>query len=202
MTILVYPVRVQNVSWKRYITITVMGSIKTIGTIVPTVLAFYVSQVFALSDLDFQSVGTKYGVSPYLLQAISIVESQDGELLGEFQVSEVVDETQLEFLKKIAWHTGRSLSEFKGSYAGAMGHMQIVPSTFYIYAQDGDGDGIKDPLNPYDSLATAAHFLARNIALKNGMRAALRRYNNSAVYCQKILKLYRQLELESKFASR
>jgi len=179
-----------------------MGSIKSIVKMVPMFLTFCVPEAFALSESDFQTFGKRYGISPYLLQAVSVVESQKGELMGKYEIRKVVDSTQLKFLKKIARHTGRSLSEFKGSYAGAMGYMQIMPATFYGYAQDGDGDGVKDPLNHYDSLATAAYYLARNIAKKSSTRAALRRYNNSASYCNKVLKLYRQLELESTVASR
>jgi len=180
----------------------IMDPNKLIIIIVSLFLICYGSQVFALSDSDFQAVGRKYGVSPYLLQAISLVESQDGELLGQYKVCEVADNPQLKFLEKIARHTGRPISEFKGSTAGAMGHMQIMPATFYEYAQDGDGDGIRDPLNPYDSLATAAYFLARSIAIQGGTRAALKKYNNSEVYCQKVLEWYRKIELESQFASR
>jgi membrane-bound lytic murein transglycosylase B len=167
-----------------------------------TILACGASQAFALSDSDFQTMGSKYGVSPFLLLAISILESQEGELLGQHEVRKVVNSTQLKFLKKIAKHTGRVLSEFKGSPAGAMGYMQIMPSTFYSYGQDGDGDGIKDPLNPYDSLATAAYYLAYRIAVHNNIKSALKNYNNSASYCVKVLKLSRQLELDYKLASR
>jgi membrane-bound lytic murein transglycosylase B len=178
-----------------------MDSIKTIVTMVPVFLTFCVSEVSALSESDFQMFGNKYGISPHLLQAVSAVESQKGEVMGKFEIRKVVDKTQLKYLKKIARHTGRSLSEFKGSYAGAMGYMQIMPATFYEYAQDGDGDGVRDPLNPYDSLATAAYYLARNIAKKGNIRAALRRYNNSAAYCESVVALYRQLELESQVAA-
>jgi membrane-bound lytic murein transglycosylase B len=171
-------------------------------TVVSLVLAgLCASQAYALSEADFQAAGRKYGVSPYLLQAIGNVESQHGELLGKYTVSEVADATQLIFLRKIARHTGRDISEFKGSYAGAMGYMQIMPSTFHAYAQDGDNDGIRDPLNPYDSLATAAYFLARTLARKDTMRAALKKYNNSEVYCDKVLALYLQLKVESQVAS-
>jgi membrane-bound lytic murein transglycosylase B len=172
------------------------------GILVLVVLVYGASQAFALSESDFQTVASKYGVSPHLLLAISIVESQRGELLGEYEVSKVIGSTQLKFLRKIAWSTGRALSEFKGSSAGAIGYMQIMPSTFYLYAQDGDGDGIKDPLNPYDSLATAAYYLARTIAVKDSVKMAIKTYNNSVVYCQKILNLSRKLEVENKFAAR
>ena len=178
-----------------------MDSIKTIVTMVPVFLTLCVSEASALSESDFQAFGRKYGVSPHLLQAVSIVESQKGELMGKFEVKKVVDKTQLRYLKKIAQQTGRSISEFKGSYAGAMGYMQIMPATFYEYAQDGNGDGVRDPLNPYDSLATAAYYLARNIAKRSNMREALRRYNNNDSYCDKVLVLYRQLELESQLAA-
>jgi membrane-bound lytic murein transglycosylase B len=160
------------------------------------------SQAWALSEADFQKIGGQYSVSPYLLMAISIVESQKGELQGKYVVQEVVGDTQMKFLRKIVRHTGRNISEFKGSQAGAMGYMQIMPSTFYMYGQDGDGDGIKDPLNKLDSLATAAFYLAYRIAANDTLKAAIKNYNNSTAYCEKVLKLSHQLELDSTFASR
>lgn len=180
-----------------------MDSIKPAVTVVAIVLVglLYASQAYALSETDFQAAGRKYGISPLLLQAIANIESQHGDLLGKYTVSEVVDATQLKFLKKIARHTGRDISEFKGSYAGAMGYMQIMPSTFHTYAQDGDDDGIRDPLNPYDSLATAAYFLARTLARNDTVRATLKKYNNSDTYCDKVLALYQQLGVESQVAS-
>lgn len=155
----------------------------------------------ALSDEDFQQIGARYGVSPYLLQAIAVIESQNGTMLGTHKVSQVVNETQLKFLEKIARNTKRAVSEFTGSRSGAMGHMQIIPSTFYMYAQDGNDDGIRDPLDPHDSLATAAYFLARTQAVKNTLRATLKKYNNSNVYCDKVIALYKHMESESQVAS-
>jgi membrane-bound lytic murein transglycosylase B len=179
-----------------------MDTIKTALVFVLTVCFFFgaVQIAFAISEEDFQQIGTRYGVSPYLLKAIATVESRNGLLLGTYTISEVVNETQLKFLRKIARNTERSISEFKGSRAGAMGYMQIMPSTFYMYAQDGDGDGIRDPLNPYDSLATAAYFLARTMAIKNTLRATLRKYNNSDIYCDKVIALYREMEVTRQLA--
>jgi membrane-bound lytic murein transglycosylase B len=139
-------------------------------------------------------VSRKFGIPPHLLQAVSIVESQQGKYTGTHRVSEVVNATQLKYLNKIARFTNRPPTEFTGSYAGAMGYMQIIPSTFCAYAQDGDGDGIKDPLNPKDNLGTAAYFLAWKIAQNNGsIKAALRSYNNSSRYVNKVYALYRKL---------
>lgn len=175
------------------------------GMLILALFVCAITQVYAesaLTEADFQRIGSKYGVSPYLLLAISRVESQHGEVLGKHDVSKVVDSKQLRYLKKIARQTGRDVSEFKGSKAGALGYMQIMPSTFYTYAQDGNGDGKKDPLNPHDSLATAAHYLARTIAVKKNIRTALRSYNNSSAYVEKVSKLSAKLELEITFAAR
>lgn len=49
-----------------------------------------------------------------------------------------------------------------GSWAGAMGHMQFMPSTFISYAQDADGDGRRDLWGSLeDAMASAAHFLIK-----------------------------------------
>ena len=178
----------------------VINRVVTYGLILA--LPLVATRTFALSEEDFQEMGRKYGVVPYLLQAIATVESRNGELLGKYKVRDVINETQLRYLKKIARQTERALLEFEGSRAGAMGYMQIMPSTFYLYGQDGNSDGIRDPLDPYDSLATAAYFLARTLAVKNNsLRATLKKYNNSSVYCDKVLALYKQLEVESQVAS-
>lgn len=165
-----------------------------IGAAMSLCTGIWVSDAAAVSDQDFEEIGRRYGVSPHLLKAISLIESRGGEITGKHEVSKVVGDTQLKFLQKIAWYTGRPLSDFKGSPAGAMGYMQIIPSTFYYYAQDGDHDGMKDPLNNHDSLATAAYFLARSVALTQTLCGALRRYNNSARYCNTVIALYEQLK--------
>ncbi len=171
-----------------------------------TVVVCGTSQAFAedetLTESDFQRVGGKYGVSSYLLLAIGEVESQHGTLIGKKAVKDVVNSKQLRYLEKIARHTKRDISEFTGSTAGAMGYMQIVPSTFYTYGQDGNRDGIKDPLNPHDSLATAAYFLARTIAVKGSLRTAVKSYNNSSAYCNAVLALSKKMEMESTFAAK
>ena len=47
-----------------------------------------------------------------------------------------------------------------GSWAGAMGHMQFMPSTFLRYAQDADGDGRRDLWGSIpDAMVSAANFL-------------------------------------------
>jgi membrane-bound lytic murein transglycosylase B len=76
------------------------------------------------------------------------------------------------------------------AYARAIGPMQFLPSTWAHYASDGDGDGVADPQNLYDSTLAAARYLCNgNLNLRDPsqtMRAILR-YNNSVPYARNVL---------------
>ncbi|MCK2169480.1 lytic murein transglycosylase, partial [Thalassospira xiamenensis] len=53
-----------------------------------------------------------------------------------------------------------AVPQMEGSWAGAMGHVQFMPSTFLRYAVDGDGDGRRDLWHSLpDALSSAANFL-------------------------------------------
>jgi membrane-bound lytic murein transglycosylase B len=57
----------------------------------------------------------------------------------------------------------RPIGALTGSWAGAMGQVQFMPTTFLAYAVDHDGDGRKDIwASVPDALASAAHFLRRS----------------------------------------
>ncbi|MDE1996307.1 MAG: lytic murein transglycosylase [Rhizobiaceae bacterium] len=54
-------------------------------------------------------------------------------------------------------------SELNGSWAGAMGHTQFIPTSYLLYAVDADGNGHADIWNSIpDALATTANLLAKN----------------------------------------
>lgn len=106
----------------------------------------------------------KYNLPEGSLMYIGQTESLHGLLMGETLVKDVISEKYFPYLEKIAKHTNRKLHKFKGSSYGAMGYMQIISPTFWRYKQDGDGDGIRDPLNHYDNIATAGYYLSRLIA--------------------------------------
>lgn len=56
-----------------------------------------------------------------------------------------------------------SLRNLTGSWAGAMGHTQFIPTSYLLYAYDADGDGKRDIWHSVpDALATAANLLSRN----------------------------------------
>jgi Transglycosylase SLT domain len=76
------------------------------------------------------------------------------------------------------------------TYARAIGPMQFLPGTWAHYASDGDGDGVADPQNLYDSTLAAARYLCSGgLNLRDPLQvmAAILRYNNSMPYAQNVL---------------
>jgi membrane-bound lytic murein transglycosylase B len=66
-------------------------------------------------------------------------------------------------------HGHADLSAMRGSWAGAMGHTQFMPSSFMQHSVDGDGDGRRDIWNsPADALASTANYL-RNHGWRPGL---------------------------------
>ncbi len=72
----------------------------------------------------------------------------------------------------------------------AVGPAQFLPGSWLAYGQDGNGNGIKDPQNVFDAaLATVAHLCVTapgDYTNPDDLAAALRRYNNSAEYVDRV----------------
>jgi membrane-bound lytic murein transglycosylase B len=76
------------------------------------------------------------------------------------------------------------------SYARAMGPMQFIPDTWVRYAADGDGDGVADPQNLYDSTLAAARYLCSgglNLRDPSEVLTSILRYNNSIPYARNVM---------------
>lgn len=122
----------------------------------------------------FQQVGQRYRVSPYLVAGVWGVESNFGQNLGgrplitSLSTLSCFGRRQAYFRDEFA-NTLRilqsgdvPLAQLNGSWAGAFGQTQFMPSTFLRLAQDGDGDGRKDIVASVpDALASTANFLAK-----------------------------------------
>lgn len=124
---------------------------------------------------------SKYGVPAPVLTALWGVESDFGRLPGRFPVIASVatlayDGRRGSYFRKELLLALRILDqghitpgEMLGSWAGAMGHFQFMPSTFIDYALDADGDGRKDIWNNLpDAVASAANYLA-SMGWKRGL---------------------------------
>ena len=87
-----------------------------------------------------------------------------------------------------------------GSFAGAIGPAQFIPSTFRSYGIDGDEDGICNPFNMTDAKASIGHYLKSlgwsEDAPLEIKRKAVWHYNHSQVYVNTIMLLYDELSRE------
>ncbi|MBL7217678.1 MAG: lytic murein transglycosylase [Desulfobacteraceae bacterium] len=120
-------------------------------------------------------ISKKYGVEPEFIIALWGIETSYGERTGGFPVLAAVATLaydgrrsryfRREFLNalKIIDDGHISAENMNGSWAGAMGQVQFMPSSFQSYAVDYDGDGRIDIWNNVgDALASAANYLARS----------------------------------------
>ena len=122
---------------------------------------------------DFlQQLTRQYGVPGQYLIAFWGMETNFGSYLGKMPTLDVLatlacDERRSEFFSaelitalKLLEREQLTPEQMRGSWAGAMGHTQFMPSAYLRYAVDGDGDGKIDLWNSHrDALASAAHFL-------------------------------------------
>ncbi len=125
-------------------------------------------------------IEAKYGVDRNILLAIWSMESNYGEILKNDKVMRNVvrslatlgyadkkrakfARTQLVAALKILQTGDIDESHLMGSWAGAMGHTQFIPTSYQAYAVDMDGNGHRDIWNSIpDALATAANLLRKN----------------------------------------
>jgi membrane-bound lytic murein transglycosylase B len=115
---------------------------------------------------------SRYGVDRHIIIAIWGVESNYGVQPGEKNVirslgSLICSNTKAKFARsqlnsalKILQRGDISFEAMNGSWAGAMGHTQFIPTTYSAYAIDHDGDGKRDIWgNVPDALASTASYL-------------------------------------------
>lgn len=116
-----------------------------------------------------------YGVDRYVLLGLWGVESDYGRLEGDFFLPQALAtlacagkrpalfRSELIHALKIVAAGDVKLKDFTGSWAGAFGHTQFMPSTYRRLAVDFDRDGRTDTINSIpDALASAANYLKRS----------------------------------------
>jgi peptidoglycan lytic transglycosylase B len=100
-------------------------------------------------------------------------------------------------LMKLARAIDMDPFEIKGSYAGAIGPAQFIPSSFLKFGIDGDFDGVRDPFNMTDAMASIANYLKLagwdEEAGEERLRKAIWNYNHSQVYVNTVMMLYQEL---------
>jgi membrane-bound lytic murein transglycosylase B len=120
-----------------------------------------------------ERIKERYGVQPRFLVAIWGLETNFGSYIGKFSVIRAVatlahDKRRSKFFRSELLHSLRILDEghigfedMLGSWAGAMGQLQFMPSTFTRLAVDEDNDGRKNIWNNLpDVFGSASNFLS------------------------------------------
>jgi membrane-bound lytic murein transglycosylase B len=131
-------------------------------------------QALAENAATFQAIAQRYSVQPRFIAAIWGMETAYGFVRGDFPVVESVAtlawegrraayfRTELMAALKILDRGYIEPQRFKGSWAGAMGQPQFMPSNVLTLAVDFDGDGRRDIWESRpDVFASIANYLER-----------------------------------------
>lgn len=123
-----------------------------------------------------EAASARYGVPAEIIVAIVGVETHYGRHTGNFETASALAtlafdyppraelfRRELEHLFLLAREQRRDPLSYTGSYAGALGYAQFLPSSIRDYAVDFDGDGQVDLENsPADAIGSIANYLARH----------------------------------------
>lgn len=123
-----------------------------------------------------QRAQATYGVPPEMITAIIGVETFYGKITGGHRVIDALTTLSFHYLRRadffrqelehfliLAREEGFDPLKLEGSYAGAMGIGQFMPSSFRNYAVDFDGDGRRDIWNNYvDAIGSVANYFSRH----------------------------------------
>jgi membrane-bound lytic murein transglycosylase B len=121
----------------------------------------------------FKRAFDQYGVPPRVIAGIIGIETRYGRIMGSFPTLDTLatlgflNERRASFFRDevsalllLSHEQGLNLGQLKGSFAGALGIPQFMPSSWRRYAIDFDGDGRVQLLqSPADAIGSVANFL-------------------------------------------
>ena len=122
-----------------------------------------------------ERIGRQYGVQPRFIAALWGIESDFGRAVGKYSVVQALATLAYDG-RRSKYFRGELIDALRildgkhveptfmyGSWAGAMGQCQFMPSSFLNFAADGDGDGRKDIWrSEADVFASTASYLAKS----------------------------------------
>lgn len=134
---------------------------------------------------EFEKAEEKFGVPKEIIAAIIGIESSYGSITGRERVIDSLSTLAFDYPRRSNFFT-KQLEHFlllareekldafsmKGSYAGAMGYGQFIPSSYRSYAIDFDNDGMRNIVtNPVDAIGSVANYLSKHGWEKNALIA-------------------------------
>jgi membrane-bound lytic murein transglycosylase B len=128
-----------------------------------------------------ERIAAEHGVAPEYVVAIIGVETKYGRIMGRYRVLDALATLAFDYPERGAYFR-KELEEFVllireeslkatvpiGSYAGAMGGSQFMPSSYRKFAQDGNGDGKRDLWNEWDDVIASTANYFREYGWKTG----------------------------------
>ena len=122
-----------------------------------------------------ESAQSRFGVDKYVIAGVWGVESNFGQSMGKRSLVQSLGtlscygrrqtyfRTEFVSVLQILEHGDIAPEHLNGSWAGAFGQTQFMPSTFLRMAVDGDGDGARDIVDSVpDAVASTANYLAKS----------------------------------------
>ncbi len=122
---------------------------------------------------ELNEISTRTSVDPYVIVGIIGVETYYGKIMGDYKVLDALFtlafaypkrsrffRSELEHFLLLTSEENLNIDEVYGSYAGAMGFCQFMPSSYRAYARSYDDGGTRDLLNsPEDAIASVANYM-------------------------------------------
>jgi membrane-bound lytic murein transglycosylase B len=158
----------------------------------------------------FNKVEETFGVEKEIILGILRVETNFGSHMGSYSIFNSLlsmtlienrrsswAETELVELLSICKEQNRDPLSIKGSWAGAFGICQFVPTSYAKFAVDGNSDGAIDLFNFQDAIASIASYLKSHGYEKGspaGNREAIFAYNHCDNYVKAIFAYSRALK--------
>ncbi|MFT4591423.1 MAG: membrane-bound lytic murein transglycosylase B [Gammaproteobacteria bacterium] len=118
-----------------------------------------------LREETLQQASERTGVPMRMIAGIVGVETYYGRITGNYRVVDALSTLAFDYPPRAAFFRNElkeyflltreeqlSIEDTEGSYAGAMGPPQFIPSSYRAYAVDGDGDGRRDLLTNWDDI--------------------------------------------------
>ena len=133
----------------------------------------------------------RYGVAPEYIIGIIGVETNFGGYTGKHSILDALTSIALEFPKREKFFTSELENyllmirdekippqKIKGSYAGAFGLSQFMPSSFREYAVDLDGDGHINLFTKADAIGSVANYFKGRGKWNSSIPVAMKTYYN------------------------
>ncbi len=149
----------------------------------------------------FEKTEQDFGINKEVLAGILAIETDFGKNSGDYSTFNVIysrlkqwpltkwkgQANELIALSKYCLNSHIDCFGIKGSYAGAFGLVQFMPSSLLTYGVDGDNDGVIDLSKPADAIPSAANFLKNHGWQKDELGALTHYYGSSVGYSQIVI---------------